>query len=171
MPPRRPYCLALVLCGLSGGRALTGAGCLSNEPRLGCSLLSCCGTPAVGAHACALLQNGAAELSERGRHSRAAWDGSMRLRASYASVVSRSRELRPASVLQPLAIFGRCFPGSSLRDVGIILNVQKTRKYRWLAVLLVPTRKTSSTQPVSLGGQKASYSIQPRGRRVLVNKR
>ena len=85
----------------------------------------------------------------------------------------RVRESWLASVLQPLAIFGRCFPGfgSSLRDVGIIQNVQKTRKYRWLAVLLVPTRKTSSTKPVSLGGQKASFSIQPRGRRVLVNKR
>ena len=156
------------------GRALTGAGCLSTMPRLGGSCVSCCGTPAAGARARALLQNAALQRERQWWETRPTRrDDSIRLCGSYASVVSRSRELRPASVLQPLAIFGRCFPGfgSSLRDVGIIRNVQKTRKYRWLAVLLVPTRKTSSTKPVSLGGQKASYSIQPRGRRVLVNRR
>ena len=46
------------------GRALTGAGCLSTMPRLGGSCVSCCGTPAAGALAFALLQNGALRLSE-----------------------------------------------------------------------------------------------------------
>ena len=150
-----PY-LLVWWCGLACCRALTGAGCLSRAPRLGCSRVSCCGTPAAGARACALLQNGAAELSERGRHSRAAWDGSMRLRASYASLVSRSRGLRlAASVLQALArLFGRALC-SSLREAEESELSVHTSTYRWPAVLLSSDAETSSTEPVSVGGQKA----------------
>ena len=57
----QPY---LVWCvGSPAAAPLMGAGSVSNEPRLGCSPLNCC-TPAAGALAFALLQNGALRLSE-----------------------------------------------------------------------------------------------------------
>ena len=47
---------------------------------------------------------------------------------------------------------------SSLRVAGDSELSASTRNYRWLAVLLGSDAETSSTKPVSLGGQKASYS-------------
>ena len=66
---------------------------------------------------------------------------------------------------------GTCFPGfgSSLRVAGDSELSASTRNYRWLAVSLRSDAEYEPHKPVSVGGQKSSYSAAVAAADAFVN--
>ena len=132
----------LVWCVVCLRRALTGAGSPARAPRLGDSLLSCCGTPAAGARVASSLQNAALQGDARaGRRDRRGRMGLYACVAPMHPCLALARA--PACLLVSLQaaspfcarynLHGIC---SSLRAAGDSELSASTRNYRWLAVSL-----------------------------------
>jgi len=93
-------------------RAWTGAGCLSTEPRLGGSLVRCCGTPAAAlAREASCKMRRCREMLGLGGDDRRGEKGPYAYVPPMHPCLAFTRAPASASVLQPLAIIAGAFYG------------------------------------------------------------